>query len=149
MSITTSARAVILPGQTSVNVDICLPECRRGEFLVQGVHVGPEVEIGNTSIDVIHLPKWAVTVPAYQLHPGSALKVALTALSQGAEHVSATLPAGQSTSGAGLFSIPVTITLLGGVKATHRFEFNVHVTGVCGVPFTCQPKRPKKTTRRK
>ena len=51
MSITTSARAVILPGQTSVNVDICLPQCGRGEFMVQGIHVGPEVEIGNTAAD--------------------------------------------------------------------------------------------------
>jgi hypothetical protein len=142
MSMTTSARAVILPGQTFVNVDICLPECQKGEFMVQGVHVGPEVAIGNTAADVVHLPRWAVTVPVYQSHAGGAVQVALTAQSPGAEHVSATLPAGQGTSGAGIHSIPVTITLLGGVAATHRFEFNVHVTGVCGVPFICHPPKP-------
>jgi hypothetical protein len=29
---------------------------------------------------------------------------------------------------------------LGGVTAPVRFEFNVHVTGFCGVPFTSSPQ---------
>jgi hypothetical protein len=119
--------------------------------LVQGVHVGPEIIIGATSISVINLPKWAVSVPVYQLFPSAQIEVALTALSQGAEQVSATLPAGQSIGPlAGSASIPVRISLLGGVTATHRFEFNVHLTGTCGVAFTCRQekkhrrKKPKK-----
>jgi hypothetical protein len=135
-SLTISARGVILVGQSFVDVNICMPKCPpKKAFLVQGVHVGPEVITGATSIDVINLPKWAVSVPVYQLFSSAQIQVALTALSQGAEHVSATLPAGQSAPA--LASIPVRITLLGGVTATHRFEFNVHLTGVCGVVFTC------------
>lgn len=139
-SVTISARGVILLGQSFVDVDICLPKCpRRREFLVQGVHVGPEVIIGATARDVIQLPKWAVSVPVYQLFSGAQIQVALTALAKGAEHISAMLPAGQSIGPiAGAASIPVRITLLGGVTATHRFEFNVHLTGVCGVSFTCR-----------
>lgn len=145
-SVTTSARGVILVGQSFVDVDICLPKCARNQvFLVQGVHVGPEVTIGATSIDVVNLPKWAVSVPVYQQFPSAQIQVALTALAQGAEHVWATLPAGQGIGPiAGSASLPVRITLLGGVKATHRFEFNVHVTGVCGAPFTCHQTDTKK-----
>lgn len=147
-SVTISARGVILVGQSFVDINICLPKCPRKMFLVQGIHVGPEVVIGATSIDIIKLPKWAVSVPVYQLFPSAQIQVALTALSQGAEHVSATLPAGQSIGpSAGSASIPVRITLLGGVTATHRFEFNVHLTGVCGVAFTCQQTNGEKKTR--
>ncbi|RKH65876.1 hypothetical protein D7V93_05280 [Corallococcus llansteffanensis] len=132
---------MILVGQTSVEVELCLPDCaRRTEFLVQGVHVGPEIVIGGTSIDVVNLPRWGVSVPVYELHPSAALQVALTALGQGAEHISATIPAGQSIGPiSGAATLPVHITLLGGTPATHRFEFNVHVTGVCGTPFVCPP----------
>ena len=133
----------------SVNLLLRFISPRRREFLVQGVHVVPEVLIGATSSDVINLPKWAVSVPVYQLFPGAQIQVALTALAQGAEHVSAMLPAGQSIGPiAGSGYIPVRITLLGGVTATHRFEFNVHLTGVCGVAFTCQQtKREKQAPR--
>src|ERR1700682_1511461 len=139
-SVTISARGVILTGQTSVDVNICLPICpSKLEFLVQSVHVGPEVIIGATSIDVINLPRWAVSVPVYQLfsNPGAAVQVALTALAQGAEHITATIPAGQTVKPAGLYSVPITITLLGGDPATRRFEFNVHLTGICRKPFVC------------
>ena len=88
-------------------------------------------------------------MPVYQLFPGAQIQVALTALAQGAEHVSATLPAGQSIGPIAVSaSIPVHITLLGGVTATHRFEFNVHLTGVCGVAFTCQQTNRGKKTRK-
>ncbi len=88
-------------------------------------------------------------MPVYQVFPGAQIQVALTALSQGAEHVSATLPAGQSIGPiAGSASIPVRITLLGGITATHRFEFNIHLTGVCGVAFTCKQTNREKKTRR-
>jgi hypothetical protein len=81
--------------------------------------------------------------------PGAQIQVALTALAQGAEHVSVTLPAGQSIGPiAGAASIPVRITLLGGVTATHRFEFNVHLTGICGVAFICQQTNRENQMRR-
>jgi hypothetical protein len=32
--------------------------------------------------------------------------------------------------------IPATILILGGGGAPQRFEFNVHLTGFCGVGFT-------------
>src|SRR5438034_11121103 len=84
-SVTISGRGVILAGQTFVDVNICLPTCpAKSEFLVQSIHVGPEVIIGATSIEVINLPRWAVSVPVYQLFsdPGAAVEVALTALAQ-------------------------------------------------------------------
>ena len=123
-SVTTSARGVIFVGQTFVEVNICLPSCSsRLEFLVQSIHVGPEVIIGATSIDVINLPRWAVSVPVYQLYPGAEEQVALTALAQGAEHITASIPAGQTVGPiAGSGSIPVRITLLGGAPATQALS---------------------------
>ncbi|MDX2193025.1 MAG: hypothetical protein NW201_06705 [Gemmatimonadales bacterium] len=143
-SVTLSARGVILSGQSFVDVNVCLPKCpRKAQFLVQGVHVGPEVEVGATSIDVVRLPRWAVSVSVYQLSPAVAIRVPLTALAQGAEHISATIPAGQTIGPlAGSPFIPVRITLLGGVAATHRFEFNVHITGTCGDPYICTARSP-------
>ena len=129
-------------------ISVYPPAPRKSEFLVQSIHVGPEVIIGATSIDVINLPRWAVSVPVYQLYPSAALQVALTALAQGAEHITVTIPAGQSVrpiAGAGF--IPVRITLLGGAPATHRFEFNVHLTGICGRPFVCSQKNPTAKNR--
>jgi len=136
-SITMSGRGVIDVGESGTEVKISLPKCPRGKkFLFQGVHVAPEVCIGNTSKDVINLPRWAVSVPTYQVWPTGQIQVAFTVLSEGTQHVSAVLPAGQSI-GPIADSIPVRIALLGGVTATHRFEFNIHLTGVCGTPFTC------------
>jgi hypothetical protein len=144
--ITTSARGVILAGQSFVDVNICLPKCpRRTEFLVQSVHVGPEVIIGATAVDIVNLRNWAISVPVYQRVPGAEIQVALTALGQGAEHISASLPAGQSVGPlAGSAFIPVRIVILGGAVASHRFEFNIHLTGVCGNAFTCPQAAPKK-----
>jgi hypothetical protein len=50
-----------------VDVDVCLPRCPRGEeFLVQSVHVGPEIVIGATSLTAQYLPQWCVSLPIYQ-----------------------------------------------------------------------------------
>ena len=130
---TLSGRGVILVGATSVNVSLDVPACtaRNEQFLVLGVHVGPEVIIGATSIDVVNLPRWAASVPVYQRYAtGGQIQVALNVLGNGAEHVAATLPGGQGVGP--LDPLPVHITLLGGAAAMHRFEFNVHVTGACG-----------------
>lgn len=142
-SITTSARGVILTGQQYVDVDFCLPTCAKGEeFLVQGVHVGPEIEVGATSLTVQYLPLWGISVPVYQHSASGAatLKVALTAISPGPRHVWASIPAGQAWALPG--KLPVRISLLSGGPAQHRFEFNIHITGVCGEPFAC-PTRTK------
>lgn len=96
-SITTSARGVILTGQNYVDVELCFPRCPRGEeFLVQGVHVGPEIETGSTSLTVQYLHLWGISVPVYQRYAiGGSLKVALTAVSAGPQHVWVSIPAGQ------------------------------------------------------
>jgi hypothetical protein len=81
-------------------------------------------------MDVVNLPNWAASVPVFQRFTSGSTQVAFTVLGQGPEHVSATLPAGQSIGG--FEPLIVRISLLGGTPASHRFEFNVHVTGSCG-----------------
>lgn len=153
MAVTTSTRAVLLPGQNWTDLDVCLPECHRGsEFLVQAVHVGPEIMIGATGHDVVQLPPWGISIPVYQQHQGAAVQVAFTALSPGPHHLSATLPAGQSTSPGGR-NLRMRIMLLGGIAAPRRFEFNVHITGTCEAPFVCPgadpgPRRTKTPPQR-
>ena len=148
--ITTSARGVILAGQTYTDVELCVPMCAKGEeFLVQGVHVGPEIEIGATSLTVQYLPKWGISVPVYQRYSTVASQqVALTAIAPGAQHVSASIPAGQSWAMPG--PLRVRIQLLSGGPAQHRFEFNIHITGVCGEPFRCAtaPKARRRSKKR-
>jgi len=135
--ITISGRGVLLIGQHATDVQLRIPGCPANtEFLVLGLDVGPEVNIGATMIDVVNLGQWAASVPVYQRGRTGAVQVALTALGQGPEHVSTTLPSGQSINRG--TTIPVTIRLLGGpplVTASRRFEFNVHVTGACGHAF--------------
>ncbi len=139
--ITTSGRGVLLLGQHLIDVPLRIPNCPANtEFLVLSLNVGPEVNIGATMIDVTNLGRWAASVPVYQRSIGGAVQVPLTALGQGPEHVSATLPAGQSINNLGK-TLPVTIRLIGGpplVTASRRFEFNVHVTGACGDAFISQ-----------
>lgn len=132
--VTTSARAVILAGQISTNVSLAAPSCPAGtSFLVTDFHAGPEVLIGATSTNVVELDRWAISVAVYQFSGGGASQVALTALGNGPEAISASIPAGQQILGS---SVPATIVILGGGTAPQRFEFNVHVTGFCGVGFT-------------
>jgi len=133
-STTTSARGVILSGQSYVIIEFPKPDCNASErFLVQGIQVSPEVGIGSTGTDVVHLPAWAVSVPVYQRHSSSEIGVPLNAFGEGAQHVSASLPAGQATLPAN--EIMVRVKLLGGRTASRRFEFNIHITGKCGEPF--------------
>jgi hypothetical protein len=139
---TISGRGVILQGQSFVDVTLPLPPCPSGEeFLVQGVQVGPEVIIGRTMIDVVKLPHWAISVPVYQVNAGGRVQVALVAIGNGAQNISATIPAGQTAIWASSSqpNIICRIILLGGNNqlqtATARFEFNVHVWGCCGKPF--------------
>ncbi|MFI5450021.1 MAG: hypothetical protein ACHQ03_09715 [Candidatus Bathyarchaeia archaeon] len=144
---TTSLKGVIFQGQSFVDVPLAVPPCPAGkQFLVQGVHVGPEVVIGSTQITVVDLPKWAVSVPVYQTYPTGQEQVALVAIGNGAEHIWASIPAGQSILLVG-DKIIVRIVLLGGTlgppakltTASQRFEFNVHVWGCCGEPFISPP----------
>ena len=96
------------------------------------MHVAPEVVTGATYIDVVNLPQWAETLFVYQLHSSSGgTRVPLNVLGNGHEHLSAELPAGQRILDPNT-SIGGRITLLGGPAASHRFEFNIHVTGSCG-----------------
>ena len=133
--LTTSARGVILQNQLSTVVNLPVPGCRAGEdFLVKGIHVGPEASVGNTNVDVVHLPRWAVEVPVYQGAAGGTtqLLVPLVGIGQGAEHVNVALPAGQGLLSPQPAAVEVKISLLGGTPAQRRFEFNVHLWGECG-----------------
>jgi hypothetical protein len=133
--VTLSGRAVILPGENLTNLRLAPPACgAQKEFLVLGLEVSPEVAVGATSISVVNLPTWAASVPVFQhFASGVTIQVPLTVIGHGPNHLSVTLPAGQSSGTAGTGSpIHVVISLLGGTSATHRFEFNAHVTGSCG-----------------
>jgi hypothetical protein len=128
-------RGVILAGETLTNVPLVVPTCPEGtNFLVTDVYVGPEVLVGATSINVVQLQNWAISVPVYQYSDGGALQVALTALGNGPQAISASIPAGQRILGSS--SVSAYIIILGGGTAPARFEFNVHLTGFCGSGFT-------------
>jgi hypothetical protein len=133
---TVSGRAVILPGQQYTDLLLPVPTCTLPEeFLVQGVHAGPELVIGNTQASVARLPLWGISVPVYQReHNGSRL-VALTAVAKGPEALSAEIPAGQYMLGPRVSALAIRISILGGTVAKDRFEFNVHVTGTCGLGY--------------
>ena len=139
---TLSGLGVILAGGSYTDVSLKVPECSGSEkkFHVLGVHVGPIVTVGATSITVVNLPKWAASVAVFQnfTSPGGSRQVPLTVLGNGPEHISATLPAGQGIHD-GSNELHVHITLLGGTPASHRFEFSVHVTGACGTALTIMP----------
>ena len=137
--ITTSGRGVILAGTSFVDVDLPLPNCGSDEFLVHGVQVGPEVNVGATQSSVVNLPRWAVSVPVYQRHTGGSAKVSFNVLGEGPVHLSASLPAGQAIPHPNPSTLPVRISILGGATATHRFEFNIHVAGSCGRAFVSTP----------
>jgi len=132
--VTTSKKAVIQPGETLTDFEMLVPTCPEGtNFLVTDVYVGPGVVGGATSIDVLQLQNWAISVPVYQYFAFGANQVALTALGNGPQAVSASIPAGQR-----ILSSPISvrIIILGGGTAPVRFEFNVHLTGFCGVGYT-------------
>src|SRR5205085_4953042 len=98
-SITTSGRAVILAGQSFANATMAMPPCPAGQdFLVTALHAGPEILIGATSINVVTLGNWGVSVPIYQLSSGGSQQVALTVLGSGPQHLSASIPGGKSAS---------------------------------------------------
>jgi hypothetical protein len=133
--LTSSARAVMLPGTISTSAEIELPDCTSppgSKFLVKGVHVGPEIMIGNTRNDVVELDHWGVSVPVYQLHQYGSTKVSFTLIGNGPQALSGELPAGQATDTADL---PVHIELLGVSTNDIRYEFNIHIWGSCGHPF--------------
>lgn len=132
--VTTSTRGVISAGEVFTNVPLVAPNCSPGTtFLVTDVYAGPEVLIGATSINVVQLNHWAISVPVYQFSGGGAVQVALTALGNGPQAISASIPGGQQTFGSPILA---TVLILGGGGAPQRFEFNVHLTGFCGVGFT-------------
>jgi hypothetical protein len=132
--LTTSARVVMLPGESHLSFSLAAPACPDGTtFLVTDVQAGPGFLFGNTRNDVVQLPHWAVGVAVYQFSDGGAIYTGLHAMGNGPEAISASIPAGQRLLSS---SVPVNLSLLGGVSAPVRFEFEVHVTGFCGVGFT-------------
>ncbi len=140
---TVSGRAVILPGQQYTDVLLPVPPCTLPEeFLVQGVHAGPELVIGNTQSSVARLPLWGISVPVYQRTQTGSRLVALTAVANGPQALSAEIPAGQYMLGPNISALAIRISILGGTVAQDRFEFNVHVTGTCGVGYV-SPGEPR------
>ena len=132
--ITLSGRAVILQGETFDTVSFPTPACPAGsQFLILGLQVGPEFIIGSTGTDVVNLGKWGAAVAVSQRSTGGAVTIPFTLLADGPVSVSGQLPAGQKSLGS--TSVSVRVSLLGGVPAAYRFEFNVHVTGACGTPY--------------
>lgn len=136
--ITTSGTAVISYGGHRAVVNLSRPSCAwPSHFLVTGIHAAPEFSVGNTNRDVIQLGMWGVEVPVYQVHPqnsGGSLRN-FSVIGDGPQHLSVALPAGQAWIFPG--DLPVTVALLNGLAnpATARFEFSIHVTGRCGVPW--------------
>jgi hypothetical protein len=131
--VTTSSGGVIPFGQTSTSVTLVVPTCPAGtNFLVTDVYAGPEVLNGSTPTDVVQLQNWAISVPVCRFISGSCLLFPLTALGNGPQAVSASIPAGQRIAEPPLVA---TILILGGGTAPVRFEFNVHLAGFCGVGF--------------
>jgi len=137
---TISGRAVILAGEQYTDLRLPVPPCNAPEeFLIQGVQAAPELLHGNTSITVANLPLWGISVPVSQRYQTATIKVDLTAVARGPKHISAELPAGQYIMGAKVKVLPIRLSLLGGAVAKDRFEFNVHVTGICGIGYVATP----------
>jgi len=143
LAITTSALAVILPNNWPPRAEarLGIPDCDYPNvFLVTAIHVAPEFEVGNTNRDVLKLGKWAVSVPVYQHYKDSsggtaAVSVKFSVFGDGPNHLAASLPAGQAWPN-GMGEFRATVWLLNGLIASDaRYEFNVHVTGRCGMPF--------------
>lgn len=133
--VTTSIHISLDTGTNSSDVTPRVLPCKQGHrFLVEAVSIGPEITAGTTANDVVQLPRWAASVALVQHFVHGAEPVPLTLFGNGPEHISAELPQGQAIDAPG-DELPVRIALLGGKTATARFEFNVHVTGRCGIPF--------------
>lgn len=131
---TTSSRITVFSGETSSEATFGVPECPAGTaFLVTDVQAGLEVRHGHTRIDVVQLGRWAVKVPLFQFDGSVGNQVALTALGNGPEAISASIPGGQQVASG--FPLIVSVAMLGDAPSTARHEFLVHVTGFCGVPF--------------
>jgi len=123
---TFSQTGVILSGENHVFVFFGIPACAAGEaWLLKSIQVGPEIETGATAQDLPLLPAWGVSAIIQQRGWGTR---PVTMVAPGPAHLSTAIEGGQPFSG------DVTIILLGSAVATGRFQFNVHVTGQCGVP---------------
>jgi len=123
---TFSQIGVMLSGENHVFVFFGIPSCEAGEaWLLKSIQVGPELETGSTARDILLLPAWGVSAIIQQGGWGTR---PVTMIGAGPAHLSTAIEGGQPFSG------DVTIILLGTAVATGRFQFNVHVTGQCGVP---------------
>jgi hypothetical protein len=131
--ITVSGEIVVVAGDQVESTTLTGPSCDQDQLLITHLHVAPSVETGNTLNDVVNLGDWAAYVEVFQSSAISVTKIPLTVLGNGPQHLSATLPAGQQTF-LGNPDIFVEVRILGGV-ATHRFNFDVHVTAVCGEAY--------------
>ena len=136
---TTSGQVVLLPGDQSETAQFPVPACPTGsQFLVTGLIAAPETEVGNTGNDVVNLGRWVAKVAVYQCYASTTcIQVPLTVLGNGPQHVAQRLEAGQAlgnTPPANPLFVTVQ-TLPVSAPNTARQQFNVHVTGICGVPF--------------
>jgi hypothetical protein len=123
---TFSQTGVMLPGANSVLLYFAIPPCAAEEaWLLKSMQVGPELETGATAQDLPLLPAWGVSAIIQQRGWGTR---PVTMIAPGPAHVSTAIEGGQPFSG------DVTVILLGSAVATGRFQFNVHVSGQCGVP---------------
>lgn len=121
--ITTSFTATVNPLiSVAVEVNPAMPSCPAGMmFLVTSVNAAPDF----LAFDPSTLGAWAVRVSLAQKTSSGENSVALVAYGNGTQDVSAMLPAGQP------YSNKVIIEDTGGTKQ----QFDVHISGYCGVPF--------------
>jgi hypothetical protein len=131
--ITASAKLVIPAGQAYASARVPLPACPDARFLVRELVAAPEVLFGRTATDVVTLDYWAVSAAVYQVFSNGAVHSPLVAHGRGPAVARAGIAGGQPTLGS---DAGVTAMLLGGVTATRRYEFGIHLSGVCGEPFT-------------
>jgi hypothetical protein len=131
--VTTSTRLVVLAGQFYASARVPVPACPGARFLVRELVATPEVLGGRTGTDVVTLGYWAVSAAVYQVFSNGAVVSALVAHGRGPAVAQVGIAGGQPTLGS---DAGVTAILLGGVTATRRYEFNIHLSGVCGEPFT-------------
>ena len=126
--ITTSTFVTVTPGETFQHGGVHVPPCPKGtSFLATAVQAAPQLGFSN----VLSLPRWAVSAAVFQVAPNGSFSPRLNAFADGPEQASTSIPGGQPLSTDE--DSNVTIHLFGSVAEVYQFA--VHVTGYCGVPF--------------
>jgi hypothetical protein len=125
---TLSLQATLESGSRSVTVFFPVPGCPAPQvWLLKQIQVGPEIDDGSTAEDLVTLPPWGVSAAVHQTFTMTTVQVQVVMVASGPQHVSTSIEGGQPFDGS------VHIKLLGGAVAAARYEFNLHVTGQCGV----------------